>query len=528
MARARRNTGSDFNRWDIWWERNKYSIFNLRKIYDERSIPVGENPDKSYPTEEARLREIEAFKKNVLIPSLIKLLGHNHFDVRSAAAISLGKLQAREAVPYLRNLIRDGSPVVRVSALFALGLMGEARSTYILLNLAHNSRYGQKIIGRTSVLDGERGYAAMAMAIRDSHVTSSDLSQFLDKWSNIEPDYLVLLIEAAGLDGDENLISCLTRILRNRKNNELIRSTAATSLGKIGDPAAIPVLLESLNDRLSNVRRSAAIALGNLVSQGDSEAIGRMIRLLETDNDIPLKNFLIISLGRIGGVRAKQTLTSLFSKGPYTLRPWAALGLGLACRKTKEESVVRILAEALKSDSNPDHQGAMAIALGIIAPEEAPPLLAGIARSARNTTLKGHAALALAMTGATRHAEDLKQIMLSATDPHTIRSAALGLGVLSDSGSGHDLVGMIRNSNNPYIQSYTAVALGFLGDFEVAQTLLDIAVDPRRNPISAAYAVNALGILFDHERIPALARVAQNSNYLADSASIEWVLNIGI
>lgn len=528
MRRMRRPATMDFTNWEIWWERNKFNIFKLRKIYDRPYTGAGENPSAGEEDEQSRLEKIETFKNGRLIPSLIGLLEHGHQDIRSAAAISLGKLHATEALPELKTLIQDESYVVRVSALFALGLLEEARATYLLLNLAHNSPLGQKVIGRSPVTDSDRGFAALAMAIRKANITSRGLGQFLEHWNKMESDLLVLMIEASGIEGNSDMIPILRAILNDRKLPEVVRATAATSLGKIGDPIAVPILLAGLQEKALNIRRSAAIALGSLVSQGNSDAIKKMVHLMETEKDIPLRNFLAISLGSIGGKRAKDSLKKAFQTGPSTLRPWACLGLGLACRATQEADIVKTLLAAFDSEKNAERKGAIIISLGIMGLEDASPGLVEIAQSAKNPSLQGYAVLALGMIGLGENLEVIKTVLTSSPDPSVIRNAALALGVLGDSRSGVTLLELIRTSNNPYVQSSAAVSIGLLGHFQMAGSLLELVSEQDRNPISIAYAVNALGILFDRERVPALARIAQDSNYLAGADSLDWVLSIGI
>ena len=528
MRRVRRPATMNFTNWEIWWERNKFSIFKLRKIYDRPFTGAGGNPSPGEESEEARLEKIDRFKFDELIPALVGMLDHRHQDIRSAAAISLGKLHAEQALPGLKKLIQDESYVVRVSALFALGLMEEARATYLLLNLAHNSPFGQKVIGRSPVMDSDRGFAALAMALRKANITSMGLSQFLEHWNKMEPDLLVLMIEASGIEGNSNMIPILNTILNNKKLPEVVRATAATSLGKIGDPISVPILLAGLEDKALNIRRSSAIALGSLVSQGNSDAIKKMIHLIDTEKDIPLRNFLAISLGNIGGKRAKDALKKALQTGPSTLRPWASLGLGLACRVTQEDEIVKILMSQLDKEKNAERRGAVIISLGIMGLEDASQKLVQIATTEKNPSLQGYALLALGMIGLGENLDVIKNQLTTSPDPSVIRNAALGLGVLGDSRSGQVLIDLIRNSNNPYVQSSAAVSVGFLGHFQMADKLLEIATEPDRNPISVAYAVNALGLLFDRDRMPALCRIAQDSNYLAGADSLDWVLSIGI
>ena len=81
-----------------------------------------------------------------------------------------------------------------------------------------------------------------------------------------------------GAINDPKAIPALIETLRD--NNKLVRREASTSLSRMGQPAVAP-LIDTLNDEDWRVRGAAAWALGNL---GDESAIPALEKLLDDES----------------------------------------------------------------------------------------------------------------------------------------------------------------------------------------------------------------------------------------------------
>ena len=77
----------------------------------------------------------------------------------------------------------------------------------------------------------------------------------------------------------------LIRILQSNSNRDL-RIHSATSLGKIGDNAAVYPLISALNDKDRDIRKAAIGALSNL---GPQEAKYQLMNILNYDDDLELR-----------------------------------------------------------------------------------------------------------------------------------------------------------------------------------------------------------------------------------------------
>ena len=97
------------------------------------------------------------------------------------------------------------------------------------------------------------------------------------------------------------------------KKDRYVRQTAANRLGHLGDPAAVPALLEALGDEHSWVRGSAAYALGVL---GDPRAVPALVRALR--DDLHVSGHAACALGAIGDSAAVPALIEALE---YAERP---------------------------------------------------------------------------------------------------------------------------------------------------------------------------------------------------------------
>jgi len=90
---------------------------------------------------------------------------------------------------------------------------------------------------------------------------------------------------ALGKIRNEAAVEALLQAL-NDEDSDVRRSTAY-ALGKIRNEAAVEALLQALNDEDSNVRRSAAYALGEIAS---SKFLPRLSELILTTENAALLN----------------------------------------------------------------------------------------------------------------------------------------------------------------------------------------------------------------------------------------------
>jgi hypothetical protein len=112
----------------------------------------------------------------------------------------------------------------------------------------------------------------------------------------------------------------LIRQLEDRSGFYLQRREAVGRLGALGDPKAVPHLLEALSDPEPYVRREAATALGRL---HDPRAIPRLGALATDSEDECLRRSAVEALGEIGAPAARTPLEAALNDRALGVR-WAA------------------------------------------------------------------------------------------------------------------------------------------------------------------------------------------------------------
>ncbi len=82
------------------------------------------------------------------------------------------------------------------------------------------------------------------------------------------------------------------------ENNNVVREAVIESLGKVGDPRAVPSLLPALLDGSFAIKFSAIKALGEI---GDPAATPFLKRLSDNDSDPYIRNEALAVLKKLGG-----------------------------------------------------------------------------------------------------------------------------------------------------------------------------------------------------------------------------------
>ena len=121
-----------------------------------------------------------------------------------------------------------------------------------------------------------------------------------------------------------------------------VRAQAAISLGRIGDRAAVPALIEALKDPEKAVRREAAKALGAIK---DARAVGALVAALR-DGDVNVRAYAAYALGEIKASTAAGALLEALRDPEWCVRDQAAWAL----RETHDPEIAGPLAAALKEE----------------------------------------------------------------------------------------------------------------------------------------------------------------------------------
>lgn len=307
--------------------------------------------------------------------------------------------------------------------------------------------------------------------------------------------------------------------------DDALRERFAQVLALLRDPAAVPDLVASLQDRNPGVRAAALRALGLIGARGAVPAVVGLVR--DAEQPPYVARIGLDTLGRLGTERAADVLESSIDKdAPQRFHGAALHGLWRMRNEVGRGRLERVFEKALdfvgESDAEdviawlgkmkargavddlvarfqgagPSLKNRIVIALGDIGDDDARAFLLETLRKTQNGRLLANAAIALRKVGARDAAIAALGDLIGAPQAYVRINAAFALGEIGDERAFDALTGALGDKND-YMRSETCVALGRIGDQRVLPALEAAARDP--NPFVRLDAVVALNRI-DFER----------------------------
>ncbi|MEZ6194904.1 MAG: HEAT repeat domain-containing protein [Planctomycetota bacterium] len=541
-----RKKASGGMRWDDWWYMNDERFLRLKAKLRAREIETT-NPDLFVGADRATAaggRVAERRVRNDILPRLRAAGGDSFYDVRAAAVIALGKCGEEDARVDILAALDDEDAVVRESACLALGIHGSAKSLGVLEAIARDDASGRKLLGLggREIEVRTRVFAAIAIGLIGDRQSGLDedgsalatlraLASPRADARAAQDDLTVGPVIALGICRSPAVVPDLLGVVADERRAPAIRSHAATSLGKLGDRAAIRGLIEALGDKQSVVRQSAAIALGRLLRSDDRE-VARLVRAAEREKDTAARRFAIMALGRVGGETAHDALHRLLDDGNTEIRPFAALALGASYHERPlapfREETGKLVLKQFRNAASPESRGGFAIALGLLRHAGASEDLLAVLRKEGSEKLRTHACVALGLMEC-RAAIPLVRAALDEPGREDLRRyAAISLGLLGD----RDAIEILRTelaSEHKSLAELGSITrgLGFIGDASVVAPLGEMATDHvAYQDATRAFAAVALGLLGDKDELPMLSRIAEDTNFMAAGAALSELLSL--
>jgi HEAT repeat protein/GGDEF domain-containing protein len=305
------------------------------------------------------------------------------------------------------------------------------------------------------------------------------------------------LIEALGETG-EHLYFTLLKGLLDDSRSEMIRKSALYALGRLKDPASVPVLIDFLSDPNPHLRTRAVEALGEI---GKNEAY-EPIRKMVSDENRFVRQKVMESLGKLANRDSLPVLEESLEDSDEKVTEYALGALG----ELRDPAAVPWLKKYL-TVANPQLRSTAVAALGkILHPESAQALFdslddkdpyvqwqaltrmpafigKGLLEEKRETVLKRLLSAADSGNDAIRRAgiiamgplkdrRALNTLDNALADKNALIrwSAALSLGMIADKGSVPSLLQRL-NDNNDVVRSAVSWALGETGDQRAVEPL---------------------------------------------------------
>lgn len=464
-------TGADVGpeAWWTWWELHKLDYLRpnlLRNWVSTITRYAGDAAPSNAALDGVRAE---------LRPSIDAALASGDGMLRGSAAIALGRMGGAGAVSALKALLADPSVEVRERALLALGSTGCAEAASLLIDIA---RTGSAPDARTQRISADaRALAVLALAI--------GRRAGMDERVDFELGRLALELDS----GEESLLQASlllyqtihptpalsSWVLRRAGDPEAhfgVGCRALETLRTRTDDEALALLTRELSGRSLERRRSAALALGEFEHE---LALPALMTAAELEREPLTRGFVLISVGRQGGEKARALLVEELREGPKNGRSWAALALGILARSSDDDAARSALRESLGTVKDKSVLGAYYLALGIARDAGSEKLFLDALEKGATAEIRAVSAMGLAMIDAPSAREALRKHLVQDPCPTTRAEIAQALGYLGDARDSELLLAALRETQDPSLRSNVALALGLHGTRPSLEGLVSVA-----------------------------------------------------
>lgn len=492
--------------WWLWWEYAKLEFLVPNRLSLANAPITGDDVAGALreAIERARRAELPRFVEAARAPDSV---------VRAAAAVALGATGGRDAVEPLLRLLEDPSQDVRHRAILALGATGSSSAGLALLSIA---RAGTHIEGSRSTLSPyARSIAIVALGLArraglDQPVDAAILSIVRDRPKSEREGVAIAAMFHQVIAPTEELEALALELALDDDESPSVRCRATEALGTTHDPKTLAKLQTLLSGPRMDVRRSAALALG---ATRDAAVLPALQSAWEMEAEPLTRGFVLIGIGRLGGAKAHAFLGKVLENGESGQRRWAALGLGVLTRETRDPETSKILRAALEREKHADGRAAYWIALGLIRDEASIDRLAGELANAADARQRMYAATALSLVGGSRPAPILRERLPKETNAMARVGITQALGILGENQDVMGMRGALEELAEPGLQGIAATALAFHGTPEALAQLSDLARGDVSTRVRRAASIEGLGLMLARSEPLMLSQLSRRMNY---------------
>ncbi len=492
--------------WKDWWEINKW---RFTWTAQRQAIESGGTEGES---------------QNKLVEFLVGQLSNGYYDIRSAAAIALGKAGDARAIQPLKDLASsDSNATVVESAILALGMLKAKDAIPLLIEIFKSQKQGFRF----------RVYSAVALGLIGDHSAAKDLMNIAVVPKEHDEVKAAALLGLALMQYEPGAHTMIT-VLSNGQEKDQVRAVAATALGKLGihyvkmgQNKKVPVmkyLLQVLQTckKEDEIRQSAILSIAALGPSADIPQEQLLTALLQVyeDKDDNVKCLTLMAIAELANkgkalTQAQSVFRSrLTNEKNANVKSFACLAAGLS----QDRESIDPLRNILKGGANPDVRSAAAVGLGLLKDVGATPTLLEILNEKTDKTLKGYCCISLGLMGAKDNKEampKLNEIITTASDPELRAAAAMALTQLGDINAVNILTGLL-NESNMYFKMSAVMAIGAFRDLGTVTPLINIFNGGSVNDETKAIIIVALGHIAEKGEVPLLRQIGLHYNFLLE------------
>lgn len=265
---------------------------------------------KAFDSRRGRTEAIRLFEKLGYAEYNMKAVRSGNRWEQAMAAERLGHMRCREALPVLIEALESSNTDLKLMAVHALGLIGDASALPHLMKMLRSTISAGEEVSRKVLTSSIISFGAVA---------TRDLIRELSS-----PDWRIRAasLEMLGEIGGAMIAPAVMNMLKDPERD--VRAKAAKCLGKLRCADALPALCEALIDRHWVVRLHCSRALGLI---RDERAVPHLTRRL-ADRNWQVRQAVSEALGRVGGAAYLEILKAFVDSTDQYARDQALFELG--------------------------------------------------------------------------------------------------------------------------------------------------------------------------------------------------------
>lgn len=506
-------TGPFTNSWENWWE------LNYEWVLAPRTRTRLEQVDDGATTSSSGMRiPSRELVRDRILPVLLAHLNDSDAEVRSATAVALGKTGLAEVEAVLIGLLDDRERDVREGALIGLGLLRTPGAQKALLDRFQDPK----------PMTRERAFAAASLGLIGTNTSLNALLEVVDPAQSKQTNRSIQAAALIGLAAGANP-SILPRLVpwveTQAFSDDMVGALACSVLGRIGDRTAMPALEAAISSKEARIRQGACFALARLAKPTDEALFKRLVQVATEDAQEEVRAFAWLSIGRIGGERARVLLRKELDDGRNLVElGYAALGLGF-CGDPATDGPL-LMREHVERGGDMSLRAAAAIAIGILGAKNQGPALAREAASNKNRDFATGLLVGLGLLQTESASKMLISNVVRERAPEVLRASIIALGMIDHPDLIEDVATRLERERSSVLRGAGAQGLGTVMDARHLDVVLEMLAN--KKPVSELRTVLivALGRMAEAQELPALSALRRDIWFQADDAVVQELLSI--
>lgn len=305
-------------------------------------------------------------------PALKKIILENKdIDILTAAVTALGKLRLPDSLPVFSKMVDQPDKKIRQAAIFAVSEQGSNDSVDLLTGFIGKDEETNKLAVEAIsemqdlyALDKLTGLLGSPITnVRDTAIDQliklgNKATPILTKaFQNADADYLVHLVTTLGYIGDPAAITPILDIINTQPADANIRQAAYEAMERIPSPKTAISLVQGLQDPVESVRMSAARAIDRNLSKALVAGLRNVVREGSEDSKNAVAALIDAEAGNIFNFLVEEesfleaAKTHVATKADSSTRKSFLKQMGTIGQKAFAESITKEVVEKKEPES---------------------------------------------------------------------------------------------------------------------------------------------------------------------------------